>query len=185
MGKTKILKISLIAILGVLFFIKNSYADMVFPLISHQFIVRLAVPPYYSIIMAALILLIEVFFIRNLFATSYIISFFFSFIVNLISSIAGVFIIFCLDLLVLIGIELFSYFTMRLGIYLGIILGYVLTVLLEGVLLFPIALVIKKRVKMSSCMKTSAIMNLCSYLIILIGVIITDIFTKGANFQIY
>ena len=72
---------------------------------------------------------------------------------------------------------------MRLGTYLGLIPGYVSTVLLEGLLLFLITLVIKRKPLMTISMKTSAIMNFFSYMIILFGILIVDFMTKGANFE--
>jgi len=176
----------LMIVFSLLFFSTKAYADIVFPAIAHQFMVGMVVPSYYSVIMAVLILLIETFFIQKLFAINYIISFIVSFIVNLISSILGVFIVGFLELGTrYICMGLFGYSNMRLGTYLGMIPGYLLTVLCEAALLFQIALMIKKKVKTTECIKTSAIMNFLSYLIILIGVIIADIVTKGANFKTF
>ena len=186
MHKLKLLRCFVITALGLLIFVKSSYADLVFPAIAHQFMISLVVPSYYSVIIAVLILLVESFFIQKILVINYIISFIISFIINLISSIAGVFIVTLLEGWTRdICMGLFGYSNMRLGTYLGMIPGYILTVLLEGVLLFLIALIIRNKQKIISCMKTSAIMNCCSYLIILIGVIIADIMTKGANFKTY
>ena len=79
----------------------------------------------------------------------------------------------------------FSYGNMRLGTYLGLIPGYILTVLLEGVVLFLIARVIKRKVKIIDCAKTSMFMNFFSYLVILAGIFIVDFFTGGKYFQTY
>jgi len=186
MGKLKCLSGLLITVVMVLFCVRDSYANLVFPAVAHQFMVSLVIPSYWSIVMALLILIVETFFIKKLFTVNYIISFIFSFIINAISSIAGAFIVTFFEFPARkISGGIFAYANMRLGTYVGMVPGYILTVLLEGVLLFLIALIMKKKLKMSPCMKTSAIMNCFSYLIIIIGVIIADIMTKGANFKTY
>jgi hypothetical protein len=186
MTKIKHLLVLFITIVMLLFIGKNSYADIVFPAIAHQFMVSLVVPSYYSVIMAVLVLLVETLFIQKLFTVNYIFSFVISFMINLISSIVGVFVVSLFEpAMRVIGIGIFGYSNMRLGTYLGMIPGYILTVLLEGVLLFLIALVIRKKSEIISCLKVSTIMNFCSYLIILIGIIIADFMTKGANFKTY
>ena len=180
--------------LCLLFFVKNSYADMVLPAILHQFMISMIVPFYYSVILAVLIVSVETFFLQRLFTTkkslfNFILNFVLSFIINLLSSILGALILVLLNEHrgdIFSGV--FGYADMRLGTYLGMIPGYALTVLIEGILLFLIAqiinLIIERKLKFISCMKTSIIMNCCSYLILLIGVIIVDIMTKGSNFYV-
>ncbi|MFA5200469.1 MAG: hypothetical protein WC442_06180 [Candidatus Omnitrophota bacterium] len=186
MNKAKVLKGLLFTFLGILFFTESLYADIVFPAIAHQFMVSLVVPSYYSIVLAVLIILVETFFIQRLFTLNFIISVILSFIINLISSVAGVFTVIFLEVWTRdICMGIFGYSNMRLGTYLGMIPGYVLTVLLEGILLFLITPIIRKKLQIMDCIKTSALMNVCSYLIILIGVALADIITKGANFKTY
>lgn len=175
----------LTTIVMLLFYVEEAYANVVFPAIAHQFMVSMVVPSYYSVVMAVMILLIEAFFIRKVLTTNYIISFVISFVINLISSVIGAFLtgaIFGVG-----GREgifgILGYSNMRLGTYLGMFPGYVLTVLLEGLVLFLVALLIRRRSKMTACMKTSAIMNFFSYLVILIGVLAADVITKGASLK--
>ena len=73
MNKLKLLRRFFITALGVLFFVRNSYANIVFPAITHQFMISAVVRSYWSIVMAISILIIETFFIQKLFAINYII----------------------------------------------------------------------------------------------------------------
>jgi len=179
MNRFKLLKCFLIATLGILFFSKTAHADMVFPAIAHQFMIISVIPSYWPIVMAALILIVEAFFIKKLLSISFILSLINSFAINLISSIAGIFIT------NVFSSGIFAYDNMRAGTYLGLIPGYILTVLLEAALLFLITLLIKQKLKVDSLIKTTMTMNFFSYLIILLGMIIADIITKGANFSTY
>jgi hypothetical protein len=181
----------LVTIAVILSCVKDAYANVIFPAIARQFMVSMVVPSYYSVAMAVLILLIEAFFIHKLFTVNYIISFVISFIINLISSVVGAFLT---GAIFGVGgregiLGILGYNNMRLGTYLGMLPGYVLTVLLEGLLLFLIGLmvnlIIKRKISMAACMKTSAIMNFFSYLVIIVGVFIADLVTKGANFKTY
>jgi|GEM_PF-1866590 len=161
----------------------EAHADVIFPAIANQFMVSAVVPSYWSVVMAIVILSIETFFIKKLLSTGIVSSFAGSVLVNLASSVVGVFISAFAFSAFASGI--FAYKDMRLGTYLGMIPGYILTVLLEGTLLFMIALMIKKKVKMIECIRTSALMNFFSYLIILTGVFIADVVTSGGIFKIF
>ncbi|MDD5596107.1 MAG: hypothetical protein PHY94_07710 [Candidatus Omnitrophica bacterium] len=164
-----------------------AYANVVFPAIANQFMISTVVRSYYSVLMAILILFIEAIFIRKLFSINFIWSFIISFVINLLSSIAGM----ALTGLTfgsgrLTGIAgILGYKNMRLGTYLGLIPGYFLTVILEGCLLILVALVINSKVKRASIFKTSMTMNLFSYLVILVGIIIADIATGGKVFNTF
>ncbi|MDD5596135.1 MAG: hypothetical protein PHY94_07855, partial [Candidatus Omnitrophica bacterium] len=124
---------------------------------------------------------------RSLFSMNFIWSFIISFLLNFISSIAGV----VLTSLVfgssrLSGIAgVLGYKNMRLGTYLGLIPGYILTVILEGCLLILIALMVDNKIKKAAIFKTSVLMNLFSYIIIFIGIIIADIATGGQVFKTF
>lgn len=177
MKKINIILITILIIL--LSSVCNAYANIVFPAIAHQFMVSIVVPSYWSMILAILILIIESLFISKLFRLNFIFSFILSFFINLISSVSGVFITnFFSD-------GIFAYKNMKLGTYLGMIPGYVLTVILEGLLLFLISLLIKIKIRLFNCIKTSIIMNLFSYLILLAGILIADFATKGKVFNTY
>jgi len=176
------MKTSSIIILAVVSFLlfkaTNVYADIVFPAIANQFAVSFVVGSYWSVVMALLIVLIEAIFIKQLLSLNYLIAFIYSFIINLISSAVGILI----TSIPYYGENIFAYDNMRFGTYLGLIPGYILTVLLEGLLLILCVLLLKRKKKALDCFKTSALMNFCSYLILLIGIIIADVVTKGNNF---
>lgn len=170
------------AILSLLLFKSaNVYADIVFPAIANQFAIAFVVGFYWSVVMALLILFIETVFIKNLLSLNYFTAFIFSFIINLISSVAGV-------VITAIpfghGGNIFAYGNMKFGTYLGLIPGYILTVLLEGLVLVICVLLLKREKRALDCFKTSAWMNFCSYLVLLVGIIIADVLTKGNNFNI-
>jgi hypothetical protein len=101
---------------------------------------------------------------------------------NLISSVAGV-------IITAIhfghGGNIFAYGNMKFGTYLGMIPGYIVTVLLEGLFLVLCVFLLKREKRALDCFKTSALMNFCSYLILLAGILIADIVTKGKNFNIH
>ncbi|MBU0547310.1 MAG: hypothetical protein KJ710_03600 [Candidatus Omnitrophica bacterium] len=165
--------------LFLLFKATNVYANIVFPAIANQFAVSFVVGFYWSVVMALLILFIEAFFIRKLLSLNYFIAFIFSFIINLISSFAGVIITaFTFGH----GRNIFAYGNMKFGTYLGLIPGYVLTVLFEGLILALCVSLLKREKRASDCFKISALMNFYSYLILLVGIIAADIMTKGNNF---
>jgi hypothetical protein len=162
-----------------------AYANLVFPAIAHQFMVSAVVPSYYSVLIAVLILIVEAGFIRKLFAVNFFLALSISFVINLISSAVGIFLAAVFfgngGLEGIMGV--LGYKSMRAGTYLGLIPGYVFTVLLEGVLLILMAKLIKIKIGITSVFKVSAFMNSCSYGIILAGVIISDFLTKGKVFQ--
>lgn len=168
-------------VLFLLFKTTDVYADIVFPAIANQFLITFVVGLYWSVVMALLILFIEAIFIKNLLSLKYFTAFIFSFIINLISSVAGA-------IITAIhfghGRNIFAYGNMKFGTYLGLIPGYILTVLLEGLVLVLFVFLLKREKKALDCFKTSVLMNFCSYLILLVGIIIVDIMTKGNNFNI-
>lgn len=180
-------KISCLALLFSLFFIGEACANIVFPAISHQFMISMVVRSYYSVVMAVLILIVEAFFIRKLFAVNFIWSFLVSFAINLISSLIGIILTGVLfgkgSLTGIFGV--LGYRNMRLGTYLGLVPGYLLTVILEGLLLVLIALLVRKKLGIRAIFKTSLVMNVYSYIIIALGVLIADIISKGAVFKTY
>ncbi|MDD4899547.1 MAG: hypothetical protein PHT31_02930 [Candidatus Omnitrophica bacterium] len=164
-----------------------AYANVVFPAIANQFMVSVVVRSYYSVIMAILILFIEATFIRKLFLLNFIWSFIIAFVINFLSSVAG---------MALTGLSfgsgrltgiagILGYKDMRLGTYLGLIPGYFLTVILEWCLLILVALIISSKVKRAAIFKTSVLMNLFSYIIIFAGIIIADIATGGQVFKTF
>lgn len=170
-----------------LFLTEIAYANIVFPAIAHQFMVSMVVRSYYSVVMAVLILAIEAFFIRRLFLINFIWCLILAFTINLISSVFGVILTSVFfgrgDLVGISGI--LGYKDMRLGTYLGLIPGYVITFVLEGFLLALFALLIKRKLKLTSIFRASIVMNLFSYIVILLGVFIADIATRGQVFRTF
>ena len=184
------MKKSIVLPVFLLFFVSwlgFAYADLVFPAIAHQFMVSMVVPSYYSIILAVMILAIEAYFIKKLFAVSFVFSFVLSFIVNLISSAAGAFLTTIFfgrgGLEGIMGI--LGYRDMRFGTYLGLVPGYIFTVILEGFLLILSGKLINKETRLKPVFKTSTFMNLYSYAIILISIVFADILTKGKVFRTF
>jgi len=165
----------------VLFYTNNVYADLVFPAIANQFMVAFVVGFYWSILIAVTILIVEACFIKKLLSVKLFQAFWYSFLVNLGSCIVGIIIV---TIPFSGGRNIFSYGNMRLGTYLGLIPGYILTVLIEGLLLIACAKTQKLNLKKVDCFRTSAVMNFFSYLILLVCIMIADSLTKGQNFHI-
>jgi len=177
-------KIAIFFTLITLLLYQYSYANLVFPAIADQFAVGTIVPFYYSIVLAVLILSIEAFFIKRLFLINNIRSFIISFIINFISSVAGTL---WAALTFGAGQEGFlailkGYEHTRIGTYLGLIPGYLFTFIFEGFLLILIGVCIKNKIGLKRAFKTSVLMNLYSYVILLIGIFIADIISKGRVF---
>ena len=166
---------------------QKSQADIVFPAIAHQFMVSLVFPSYYSVLLAVLVLLIEGFFIKKYFGKNWIYGLGLSFLINLISSVFGVFVVTFLEFptrAMCMGI--FGYQNMRLGTYLGMFPGYFLTVLVEWLLLLCWAkLFSKDKFEPKNLLNLSVMMNFFSYLVLFFGVFIADIVTHGQNFKTY
>lgn len=158
----------------------RAYANLVFPAIAQQFMVSGIIPAYWSIVMAALILIIETVFIKKLLLLNLFFSFLTSFAVNLLSSVCGIIIVSMLP--IHLKGNILSYGNMRLGTYIGLLPGYILTVCLEGLLLIVLSKIVLKKVKKTTCMRTSMIMNLLSYAVLLMGIFTADILTHGQNF---
>ena len=175
-------KVSVIFLL-VMFNAINAYADIVLPAIANQFAVSFALNGEgwgCSIIIGILILIVEAFFIKKLLFLSFSSAFGYSFAINLASSFVGILI----TSFAFSGKNIFAYGNMRFGTYLGMIPGYVFTVLIEGLLLILCSALLKRSNKVSECFKTSVIMNFCSYLILLVSLIVADFLTKGQNFHV-
>ena len=159
----------------------DAHADIVFPAIANQFAVTFVIGFYWSILIALLILVIETFFIKKLLNLNIFPTIVFSFGVNLLSSIAGVLI----ASFAVHGKNIFAYGNMRFGTYLGMIPGYGFSVLIEGLLLIVCASLLKRSVSLSNCLKISASMNLCSYMLLLLSIFIADFVSKGQVFNIH
>ena len=164
-----------------LFLCGKVHANIVFPAISHQFMISSIVQSYHSILMAVMILLIETYFIQELFSCKFIAGFALSFLINLASSLAGIFLL----ALPFAGANVLAYGNMRYGTYLGLIPGYIFTVIIEILLLVFIAFAIKQKNKGREIIKLSVIMNFFSYIIIIAGIAIADYLTKGEIFKPY
>ena len=182
----KIFKVTLF-VLSLSCICQQAWADIVFPAIAHQFMVSLVVPGYYSVALAISVVFTEAFFIKRFFQRGWVYGLTLSFLINLVSSIAGVFIVSFLEAMtrnVCRGI--FGYSNMRLGTYLGMIPGYFITVVLEGGLLLIWAkLVYKNKFTAKGLVSLSSAMNLCSYLILALGILLANIATHGKNFKTY
>lgn len=167
------------------FFCKETQADVVFPAIAHQFAASLVIPSYYSILLAIFVLLIEVYFIKKFFLITFLYGFGLSFLINLFSSILGLVIVTFLESLTReICMGIFSYSNMRLGTYLGMIPGYGITVLIEWLMLLTWAkLFCRNKFEPKNLFKLSLIMNFCSYLVLLFGILMADIITHGRSFH--
>ena len=174
----------LFVLMALLFSTQMAYADIVLPAIANQFVVMFAFAGagwWCAIIVAFLILIVETFFIKKLLSLNSSSAFGYSFAINFVSSVAGL-------VITLIpfssGKNIFAYGDMRLGTYLGMIPGYVITVLIEWLLLIWCSEALKRNNKKFDCFKTSGGMNFCSYLILLVSLIIADVLTKGQNFHV-
>ena len=164
-----------------LFLCGKAHANIVFPAISHQFMISTVVQSYHSVLMAIMILLVETYFIQELFSCKFIAGFALSFLINLASSLAGIFLL----ALPFAGANVLAYGNMRMGTYLGLVPGYIFTVMIEILLLFIIAKAIKQKIKGRELVKTAVIMNFFSYVIIVAGIAIADYLTKGEIFKTY
>lgn len=166
---------------------ESAQADLVFPAIVNQFMISGVVPSCYSVILAILVLLIESYFLNKFWNKNWFVSFVLAFMINLLSSIAGIFILMRYWFLFIpreITSGIFEYTNMRLGTYLGMIPGYFLTVLVEWILLMLLAKIFfRGKSGLKPLLKLSATMNAFSYLILLLGIAIADILTKGQNFK--
>ncbi len=165
-------------LLLILFSASVARANIILPAVANQFAVSFVVSFYWSVLLALAILSIETLFIRNCLSIKIAASFFVSFLLNFASSVAGVFI-----MSMTFVIPVFQYENMRLGTYLGMVPGYLLTVLLEGIILLLIVWIFRKKKTAAGVMKVTAIMNFFSYLLILTGVLLADVLTGGKNFQ--
>lgn len=171
-------------VLFVVFLCEKAQADIVFPAIAHQFAVSLVIPSYYSILLAVAVLIIEGFFIKRFFIKNWFYSLGLAFLINFASSILGVFIVSFLEFFTRsICMGIFGYANMRIGTYLGMMPGYVITVLVEWLLLLNWTLLrCKNRFESKNLFKLSLMMNFSSYLILLLGIFLADILTHGKNF---
>lgn len=181
-------KISIIVLIVNLLFLFNlsiAYANIVFPAVANQFMSATVLGgPYLTVSVALLILLVETFFIKRLLCSNYLAAFCVSFAINFISSVAGIFgSVFISGYLE--NKNIFAYGNMRLGTYFGLIPGYVLTVLLEWVVLTMFKMALKLKKTDLDCLKTSVIMNLYSYIVLFAGILIADILSSGQNFRAY
>ena len=176
----------ILVIIFTLSYIRSAHADLAFPAISHQFAVSMVIPAYYSIVLAVLILFIEGYFIKEFLLKSWIYGFGVSFLINLFSSILGIFITSFLEVMTR-GIckGIFGYNNMRLGTYIGMIPGYGLTVLVEWLMLLCwVKCLCKNKFEPKNLFILSSKMNFFSYLILLAGIFIADVMTKGQNFRV-
>lgn len=155
-------------------------ANIVFPAISHQFMMTM-VTAQYSVLLAAVILAVETFFIKKILNIGVFVSFLFSFLVNLVSSFVGVML--TAVLFGRSGSGIFGYSNMRLGTYIGLIPGYMLTVVIEWLILFFLVKAADKNVRAGTVFKSSLIMNFFSYCVIFLGVAAADLITKGEIFN--
>jgi hypothetical protein len=182
------MKLSRISFLLLLFFIflsEEAHADIVFPAIAYQFMVSFIVPSYYSVLLAVLVLLVEAFFMKKFLSRTGAESLGLSFLINLFSSILGFFIVTFLEPFtreIVMGI--YGYSNMRMGIYFGMLPGYVITVLVEWLFLLGwVKWVYRVKYEAKDLIKLSLIMNFFSYVILLGGVFFAAMITQGQNFQ--
>jgi hypothetical protein len=179
MEKKTLIIVILLFLLGLS---SEAYANIVFPAISHQFTITVIIGRSPSLFVAILILLVEAMFIKKLLSMAFLKAFALSFLVNLITSVIGFFL---LSFAFSGSGHIFTYGNMKLGTYLGLIPGYILTVLIEGFLIKLLPLIRRKNIGFKSAFKTVAIMNAASYAIIFASVLIADLVTKGGCFKTY
>lgn len=156
---------------------KEAYANMIFPAVSRQF-ASYFVTGYYSIAIAIAILAIEARFLQKLLSFRYVWAFVLSFICNTISSFSGFY-----WSTIFPNSSIFAYGNMRLGTYLGLIPGYALTVVVEGIFLTVLFCLITEKTRPRTVFKTSMIMNLASYGILLIAILCADWLSHGKIFS--
>ncbi len=166
-------------ILFILLFPFQAYADIIFPAIVRQFSITFVVGWCASIAIAFLIVLSETFFLKKLLHYKTLPTFLLSFIINFISSLAGFFLLFFPSDL---NGHILMYGNMRLGVYLSLPIGYLLTVMVEFLTL-AMFFILKKNLTLKSLLKTTTIMNAFSYLILLCAIIFADIISHGKCFQ--
>ena len=166
---------------------RQAEANLVFPAIAHQFMVSAVVPGYYSVVLAILIVFAEAFFIKRFFQRGWVYGLILSFLINLFSSIAGVFIVTSLEGMTRnISMGIFGYADMRLGTYLGMIPGYLITVVLEGFCLLGWTILVRRELLATRrLVNLPFLMNLVSYLILSLGILAADIATNGQNFKTF
>jgi hypothetical protein len=163
----------------------KAQSNVVFGNALHEFSVSLIAPLYYLILLAIFVLFAEGYFIKKFFFKKILYGFGLAFLINFFSSILGVFIVNFLNFLTrhICGL-FFGYSTMKLGTYIVMIPGYVITVLAEWLLLLVWAkLFCKNKFEPKNLFKLSLIMNFCSYLVLLLGIFLVDIITHGQNFE--
>jgi len=162
-----------------IFNVVDAHADVVFPAISKQFAVTLVLGNYWAFLMAVTILAIEAVFIKKLFSCHIVVAFIASFGINFISSFVGI----LLSIFSFSGNHIFAYGNKRLGAYLGMGPGYVMTVIIELIVLLIVMNALKQKIRFLACLKTSILMNFCSYALLLAGIFIADVLTHGDAFR--
>lgn len=152
-----------------------AHANLVLPAIANQFAVSFAVPFYWSVALAVLILVVEAVFIGRQLALDFISSFVAAFLINLATSVLGV-------VVSVIpfgsGKNIFAYGDMRFGTLAGMVPGYVFTVLVEWGLLLLGSKISARGRSADGCFKTSAVMNLYSYALLAGAVILADMMKR-------
>ena len=166
----------LIAVAVFLSVSKNAYANIMVPPVMHQFM-SFHWLGLFSIFIGIAIIIIESFFIRKLLSTKSYRSFQISFFINAASTLLGpVLMYFFYSALYFYGIPFGSYD--KETTWLAFIPGYVLTIIVEGLMLAQYAWIIKKEIQIKEVFKTATVMNFFSYLILMVTFAISPFVAK-------
>ena len=155
-----------------------AFADMILPAIVYQFLGAGFGPSAFPIALA--ILFIEAYFIKRLLTVRNIPAFIVSFWVNLISSAVGLVVLWTF-----FAKGMFGWDNMKLGVYIGMIPGYILTVMFECMLLIIAGLILRKKLSIEASLKISLEMNFYSYALLTVTVLVADLVTKGRFFDFH
>ncbi|MBF0387532.1 MAG: hypothetical protein HQL20_06715 [Candidatus Omnitrophica bacterium] len=137
----------------------NVSADLVLPAIANQFAVSFAFIGagwWCSIIVGLLIVLVEAHFVKRLLTIKLPLAFVLSFMINFVTSVVGIMI----AAFAFSGQNIFAYGDMRFGTYLGMIPGYVFTVLIEGLLLLGCSAMFQLNQRIADCYRTAGTVSL-------------------------
>jgi len=159
----------LIAIVAFLFISKDAYANIMVPSVMHQFM-SFHWLGLFSIFVGVTIITIESFFVRKLLSIKRFRAFRISFFINAASTLLGpILIYFFYSALSFYGLPFnYDFYSKEEVTWQAFIPGYVLTIIVEGLILLQYVWIIKREIQIKEVFKTALIMNFFSYLILMI-----------------